>query len=67
MSDGHSNKHMYRHFAMGELRAFLCILLSLVTIERDPASTRNPEIDLTRIGAAVLQAKGDMDVIVRLR
>lgn len=56
-----------RHFAQAELRYYVALLLTMSTVELNPASKSRGEMDMTRIGLGILHAKGDFDVIVKPR
>jgi hypothetical protein len=50
---------------MVEMRMFIVLLLSQVTIELDPKSDSCAQLDTARVGTGVCHAKGDFNVIVR--
>jgi hypothetical protein len=52
---------------MAELRMLISLLLTMVTIEPDAKSRSRGEFDQSRIGFGVFQARGDFDVILKLR
>lgn len=55
-----------RHFALGEIKAFLTLLLTYASIEAAPG-TAWPELHKDKIGVGILDAVGDVTVIVNRR
>jgi hypothetical protein len=58
---------LVRHFAMGELKILIVLLLLYTTIEMDPKSKEKPSFAMERIGAAVLPPRGDLQVVIQKR
>ncbi|EIN05202.1 cytochrome P450 [Punctularia strigosozonata HHB-11173 SS5] len=56
-----------RHFALGEIKTYLTILLLSATFEVDSGSSARPVLLKERIGVGIMPPKGDLDVIVRRR
>lgn len=56
-----------RHFAMGELKTLVVLLLLYATIEIDPKSSERPTFNMERLGVGVFQPKGDLPVIIHRR
>jgi hypothetical protein len=56
-----------RHFAIGELKILVLLLLLYTTIEMDPKSEQKPSFAMERLGGAVLQPRGDLQVVIRKR
>ena len=57
--------YSFRHFAQGEIKAFVVALLLHSSIEVDEESERWPEPTLEKVGSGVFGQKGDVNVIVR--
>lgn len=58
---------VFRHFAMGELKIYLGMMLSYATIELDLSSTSRPKLYTTRIGVGLMSPVGDLQVKIRKR
>jgi len=56
-----------RHFATKELKAFMAFLLMRYTLEVDPDSAERPTFVVERVGAGVMDPKGDLRVILHAR
>ncbi|KAL6307722.1 cytochrome P450 [Sparassis latifolia] len=56
-----------RHFALGELKTFIALLLTYATIERDPSSSSKPDLMWERMGVGIMPPRGDIKVIVGKR
>ena len=56
-----------RHFATRELKAFMAFLLMRYTLELDPNSAERPTFVFERVGAGVMDPRGDLRVILRAR
>lgn len=56
-----------RHFAQGELKIFIAILLTVATIEIDPSSSERPKVNYASFGAGVVHPIGDLLVQVTKR
>jgi len=56
-----------RHFANGELKVFMVLLLMRYTLEIDPKSSERPTFMLERMGAGVMHPRGDLQIILRAR
>lgn len=54
-----------RHFAQGEIKAFVVALLLHSSVEVDVESDRWPEPTLEKVGSGVFGPKGDVNVIIR--
>lgn len=57
----------FRHFAMGELKIYLGLILSYATIELDPSFTSRPKLFMARMGVGVMPPDGDMRVKIHRR
>ncbi|KAF8587442.1 cytochrome P450 [Ramaria rubella] len=56
-----------RHFAMWELKIFLTLMMSYVTIELDPNSSARPKFFAERMGAGIMHPSGDLGVKISKR
>ena len=57
---------MARHFALGEIKAFLALMLTYASIEAAP-ETSWPSLHKDKIGVGILDAVGDVNVVIRKR
>ncbi|KAF8579492.1 cytochrome P450 [Ramaria rubella] len=56
-----------RHFALGELKVYLALILTYVTIELDPGSNFKPKFFTARMGVGTMPPVGDLTVNIRRR
>ncbi|KAI0074927.1 cytochrome P450 [Panus rudis PR-1116 ss-1] len=56
-----------RHFALGELKIYLAMLLTYVDIQPDPKSSARPSFNMGRLGGGIMPPVGDVQVIIRKR
>ena len=56
-----------RHFAVRELKAFMAFLLMRYTLEVDPNFAERPTFVWERVGAGVMDPRGDLRVILHAR
>lgn len=56
-----------RHFAQGELKVFIALLLTLATIEIDPSSSERPKFNYSHMGTGMIPPVGDFPIRVTRR
>ncbi|KAF8583180.1 cytochrome P450 [Ramaria rubella] len=56
-----------RHFVMGELKIFLALMMTCVTIELNPNSNARPKFITERMGAGIMHPSGDFSIKISKR
>ncbi|KAF8587451.1 cytochrome P450 [Ramaria rubella] len=56
-----------RHFVMGELKIFLALMMTCVTIELNPNSNARPKFITERMGAGIMHPSGDLSIKISKR